>query len=182
MRNKDMIEGNDFYPDRSKFKDSMHRYRTQSLFLEYEYNEGPAVYTLDGADKEYNGTVYPSLRRLYLELGDPTEYEFANRYLHDWDHWMKICNNAQLMEQIEEWREELEVKIRSQAIRKMLSLDSNFNAIKWAADGHWNTRGAGRPKKAVDKQKEAAIRERAVKEAQDDSSRILPFVTKKKEA
>lgn len=173
-----MTDENEYIPDKSRFKDSMLRYRTQSLFLEYQYDEGPAVYSLTGEDKEYNGTVYPSLRRLYLEMADPTEYEFANKYLFDWDHWQKIVNNAILYAYIEEWREELEVKIRSQAIRKMLAMDGNFNAIKWAADGHWNTRGRGRPKKE-DKVKERQIREKAVAETLDDSSRILPFIAKK---
>ncbi len=171
-------EKQDYKPDKARFKDSMGRYRTQSLFLEYQYAEGPAVYSLDGEDKEYNGTVYPSLRRLYLELADPTEYEFANRYLFDWDHWQKIVNNAILYEYIEQWREELEVKIRSQAIRKMLDMDGNFNAIKWAADGHWNTRGRGRPKKEEAK-KERELRERAVKDIQSDGDRILQFMPKK---
>ena len=53
---------------------------TQSLFLEIGYTEH-AVYTLKDDDYEYNGKVYPSLKKAYLELEDTTEYDFANQYL-----------------------------------------------------------------------------------------------------
>ena len=49
---------------------------TQSLFLEIGYTDY-AVFTLKDDDYEYKGRVYPSLKRLYLEMEDVGEYEFA---------------------------------------------------------------------------------------------------------
>lgn len=168
---------NEFVPDKNKFKDKMGRYLTQSLFLEYMYDTETAVYTLKDDDYEFQGKVYPSLRKLYLEMMDPTEYEFANKYLWGWDHWQKIVENKQMFSHIQKWQDELEVKIRAQAVKRMLDLDSNFNAIKWAADGHWNVR-RGRPTKA-ERERERKIRDRVVKETEDDASRIAHLVHKK---
>lgn len=169
----------EFIPDKTRFKDSMGRYLTQSIFLEYQYDADVAIYSWGSEDKEYGGKVFPSLRKLYLEEADPTEYNFANKYLYDWEHWVRICNNAYLYKQIESWQEELEIKLRAAAVAKMLALDSNFNAIKWAADGHWNVR-RGRPSRK-EQEREKSIRQRAIDELGQDSDRILPFV-KPKEA
>ena len=166
------------WPDKSVFKDKMGRYLTQGLFIDFKYDETFAVYTLEDQDKEYKGNLYPSLRRLYLEMADPTEYLFANEYLFGWDHWNALKNNKALYAEIEKWQEELEVKIRAQGVHTMLSLnkDKNFNAAKWVADGSWHQK-RGRPSKE-EKEKERKLRERAMAEAEEDSARIVPFVRK----
>lgn len=133
--------------DKSKFKDALGRYITQSLFLEPNYNDF-AVYTLDGEDKEYNGKVYPSLKKLYLAMEDPVEYTFANTYLYDWDHWQRLCNNAIIERHISKWRDELELKLMSDGVQSMLEQSTeNMQAAKWVAERGWSKRGAGRPKK-----------------------------------
>lgn len=166
------------WPDKSIFKDKMGRYITQGLFIDFKYDETFAVYTLADQDKEYNGILYPSLKRLYLEMGDPTEYLFANEYLFGWDHWNALKGNKALFAEIEKWQEELEIKIRAQGVHTMLTLnqDKNFNAAKWVADGSWQQK-RGRPSKE-EKEADRKKRERALKEAEDESSRILPFVRK----
>lgn len=165
-------------PDKTKFKDSGGRYITQSLFLENGYNTDFAVYTLTDADKEYNGVVYKSLRKLYLQEADPTEYNFAVKYLWGWEHWKRIVNNSLMTAQIEEWREELEVKLRAMGVASViLSSYDSFNAAKWVADGGW--RGLrGRPSKA-EKERDKKIRERVVGEVEDDASRIVDFLKRK---
>lgn len=164
-------------PDKSLFKDSMGRLYTQGLFLEQGYNTESAVYTLSDQDKEYQGKIYPSLRRLYLEMSDPTEYHFAIKYLWGWDHWLRITANKALLEEIEKWREELEVKLRAVGVRSIISASGmSFNAAKWVADGKWTLR-RGRPSKE-ELEKERSIRERVAKEVESDSERILPFVRK----
>jgi hypothetical protein len=135
--------------ERQDFLDSTGRPITQSLFLEIGYAEF-SKYTLKDQDYEYNGQIYPSLKRLYLEAEDPTEYEFANQHLLGWKHWQRLCENKQVRKHIDEWREELEYKLRSQAVRKMMNAASggNYQAAKWLVDRGWATRGAGRPSKA----------------------------------
>lgn len=129
--------------------DSMGKFRTQSLFLELGYGT-EALFTLKDQDHEHDGKTYPSMKRLYLEFEDPTEYEFANTVLLNWKHWQRMCENKVIRKHIDEWREELEVKLRSQAIRDAIqeAKKGHFQAAKWVADRGWSTRGAGRPTKA----------------------------------
>lgn len=129
--------------------DELGRPITQSLFLEMGYTSN-AVYTLKDVDYTYKGKLYPSAKRLYLELGDPTEYEFATKYFLGWDHWQRICANKLVSEHIMKWRDELEVKLRSQAVRMNIEAakNGNYQAAKWLADRGWLTRAAGRPSKA----------------------------------
>lgn len=136
--------------DKTKFKDEKGRYITQSLFLELGYKTSLAVFTLDGEDKEYKGTIYPSLKKRYIEMRDPVGYNFANEYLFDWKHWTRIKNNAILAEHVTEWENELELALRSDGIQTIIdaAVDSNsYQAGKWLADRGWSERKAGRPSK-----------------------------------
>jgi len=136
--------------NKSKFKAEAGQYKTQVIFLEVNYNEEEAVYTLDGEDKTYKGVTYPSLKRLYLEMEDPTEYLFATKYLYDWDHWQRIVNNKMLFRHIEKWREELQLSLKAEGIRSMLDLASegkSFQAGKYLAECGWEEGKRGRPSK-----------------------------------
>lgn len=141
--------------------DEMGRYITQSLFLEINYTD-LAVYTLKDEHYEYNGKLYPSIKRLYLECEDPTEYEFANTYLCGWKHWQRLLDNKAIRKHIEEWREELEYKLRAKGIKRIVAEVNGANgmqASKWLADRGWSTRSAGRPSKAeIEREKEFASR------------------------
>lgn len=129
--------------------DELGRPITQSLFLEMGYTSN-AVYTLKDIDYVYKGKEYPSAKRLYLEMEDPTEYEFAVTYFLGWDHWQRICANKVVGEHINKWRDELEVKLRSRAVKMNIASAKagNYQAAKWLADRGWLTRAAGRPSKA----------------------------------
>ena len=160
--------------DKSKLKDTMGRFLTQGLFLEINYNTDLAVYTLDDEDKTYQGKVYPSLKRLYLECEDPTEYQFAKKHLCGWKHWLRLLDNVVVRKHIEEWREELEVAMRSDAIlaiKDMTADGSNFQAAKWLADRGWDKRGAGRPSKA-EMEREKRINSRIGDELMADIERM----------
>lgn len=159
--------------DKTKLLDEQGRPLTQSLFLEIGYTEF-AVYTLKEQDYEYNGKVYPSLKKLYIEMEDPTEYEFASTCLLGWKHWQRLCENKQIRKHIDEWREELEYKLRSKAVRFMLTSANggNYQAAKWFADKGWSTRTAGRPSKEEiegEKQFQARVKE----EYSDDVVRMF---------
>jgi hypothetical protein len=158
---------------REQFLNSEGRPLTQSLFLEVGYTD-EAIYTLKEVDHEYNGKVYPSLKRLYLEAADPTEYVFATEHLMGWKHWQRICENKLLRKHIEEWREELEVKLRSEAVRQAIAhaASGTFQAAKWVADRGWATRGAGRPSKA-DVDRDKRIQEKIDDEYSSDVVRMF---------
>ena len=136
-------------PDKKKMYDSSGNRITQSLFLETTYSEF-AIYTLKEADHDYKGRVYPSIKRLYLEMEDPLEYEFAERYFLSWDHWNRIVANKLLTPHVAAWRNELELKIRSKAYALMQKKAASGSpmAIKWLADKGWEFKQAGRPTRA----------------------------------
>lgn len=163
--------------DKEKMIDAMGRPLTQSLFLEIGYSDF-AVYTLKEFDHTYKGKVYPSLKKLYLKEEDPTEYAFAEKYLLGWQHWKRLCENKVIAKHIEEWREELELKIRCQAVRDMQNLcaseNGNYSAAKFLADRGWEKRAAGRPSKA-EKERHLRIEERINEEFSADIKRMEDF-------
>lgn len=160
--------------DKEQLQDTMGRPLTQSLFLELGYSEY-SVYTLKEQDYAYKGKNYPSLKRLYLKEEDVTEYEFATKHLLGWQHWKRLCENKQIRKHIDEWREELELKIRAQAIRDMQGLcaseNGNFSAAKFLADRGWEKRAPGRPSK-IDKEKEDRLADRLSDEFTADIVRL----------
>lgn len=166
-----------FQVDKKKFLDNRGRPLTQSLFLEIGYNVDYAIYTLKDYDHEYNGVVYPSLKRLYLAHEDPVEYDFASTYLYSWEQWQRLCENKLVASHIEQWRTELQLKLSSQAVRDIIASteeEGGFQARKYVAERAWNKGAVGRPKKdtsAIDKK----IAERLDSEYADDVARVLEF-------
>lgn len=149
------------------------RPRTVSLFLELHYDDA-AVYSLkeDHWTHETRG-FYPSIKKLYVEMEDPTEYEFANKYFLGWKHWQQICKSKIMRAHIDEWRAELETKLRCRGVKAMLESanQGNYQASKWLVDRGWDVRGKGRPSKAdVDSAK--AIETKIVQEYADDVERL----------
>ena len=161
--------------DKNRLKDTMGRPLTQSLFLEVNYNTDYAVYTLGDEDREYKGKTYPSLKLLFMKSEDVVEYDFANEYLLGWDHWMKLNGNKLLREYFDKWRHELELSVRSSAIKNILDVaadpEKGFQASKWLADRGWDKRPAGRPSK-YEVERETAVRARIHEEFEDDFKRL----------
>ena len=156
----------DYLPDKTRFKDSKGRYIVQGLFLEDRYDQEFSVYTFDGEDKEYKGTLYPSLKRLYLQHKDPLEYSFATTYLYDWDHWQRLCRNKIISLHIEKWREELRLMLVSEGVFSIINLATekdSYQAAKYLADMGWDKSGRGRPSK---EEIEGELKKRADKEAE----------------
>lgn len=162
--------------EKEKMKDSMGRPITQSLFLELGYTD-MAIFTLKDEDYEYNGKIYPALKRLYLEFEDVTEYEFANTYLLGWQHWKRLCDNKAIRKHVEEWREELEFKMRSRGVKSLLisANSGNFQAAKFFVDKGWDKRIAGRPSKA-ELEREKEFQSRVADEYAGDAERLLSNV------
>lgn len=158
---------------RDMLVDDRGRYRTLSLFLEIDYDTD-ALFTLKGYDHTYEGKVYPSLKRLYLETSDPTEYEFATKYLADWDQWQKICENKILRQHVDKWRMELELKLRAEGVQRIIRSarsKGNWLAAKFLAEKGWDVRLAGRPsKEEIEREIKMAANLQA--EYDDDISRI----------
>lgn len=136
----------------SEFRTSNRKRLLRGIFYETTTSDKSTVlYTLK--DEDHLG--FPSLSRLYLETEDPTEYEFARLYLESWDHWQELCECSWFKDYVSRWRKELEVKIRSKALRAIKSEATNngknsFAANKLLLEGGWlpkDTPKRGRPTK-----------------------------------
>ena len=164
--------------DKSKFKDAQGKFITQGLFLESNYDASQAVYTFKDYDHEWRGVIYPSLKLLYLKEEDPTEYLFAEKHLCGWPHWKRLCANVIVRRYIDEWREELELKLRAYAVREMQALinseNGNFQAAKYLAEKGWDKRAAGRPSKA-EIEKRVAIEKHISDEFAGDVKRLEDY-------
>jgi hypothetical protein len=141
------------FPDyKKRFRDTVGRYRTQSLFREMAYGKlsehGP-LYTLK--DEDPKGEL-PSLKQIYLEANDPTEYEFAIAAFGEWNHWKLLTSLAWMEPYVYAWREELEIKIRSNAVKTIIkeaeSGKGKYNAAKFLSDAGWKAKIRGRPTEA----------------------------------
>lgn len=143
--------------ERTDLVDHVGAYRTQSLFLETKgVTALEPLLTLKEIDWEYKGKTLPSLKRIYMELEDPTEYEVAIHVFGSWPHWLRLLENKAIRQEIDKWREELELKIRSKALKAMLDTASfegakGTAAAKYLAERGWVKRPAGRPSKAEQK-------------------------------
>lgn len=159
--------------DKSNLKTANGIPLTQGLFLEIGYGEF-SVFTLKDDDYEYKGKLYLSLKKLYLEMEDVGEYEFATTYLLGWQHWQRICSNKAVLAHIEVWREELELKLRSRAIKQIIkksTFETGINASKFLAEKGWEKRKAGRPTKE-DVERETRIQADINRMFEEDLSRI----------
>lgn len=166
--------------DKSKLLDTNGNPLTQSLFLEVGYSDY-AIYTLKDSDHKYKGKIYPSMRRLYIEMEDPIEIEFANKYLLGWNHWKRLYENKKIQPFIDSWREELELIIRSRAVRDIMNLcaseNGSYQAAKFLADRGWDKRAAGRPSRE-EMEKRAAIQDRINNDFNSDVKRLADYRNK----
>jgi hypothetical protein len=85
------------------------------------------LYTLK--DREHEG--FPSLYLAYMAMEDLTEYEFANKYLEGWEHWVMLTNCAWFKPYVERWRKELDLKIKARYLKgiKQEAASGSRNAL-----------------------------------------------------
>lgn len=129
------------------------------LILEFSRDEDRdrVLYTLK--DEDVSPTIR-SLKRLYMEQDDISEYTFATLYFYNFDHWERLTHLYWFTPFITKWRRELEVKIRSKALSKLVEIskgDSNQAAAvnKYLLEGKWKDKqGNIKPKKFATSKKE----------------------------
>ena len=134
------------------FRNSRGALRTHALFYDITYDPEIAMYCLKGHDMKKDGKVFLSLKQLYLSYEDITEYEFAVNCFEGWHHWLAVSQNRDVAKQLDQWREELEIKFRSKAIKSIANqaLDPNkpsYQAAAFIADRKWIQNGKGAPTK-----------------------------------
>lgn len=173
--------------------DVRNRYRTRSLFFE-TYNSDrldPDIYypiwTLKDRDFEIKpiNTIYrpdrnnklPSLRNIYLSYDDPTEYTFAEKVFGSWEHWQVVSRTADIKDEVERWRNEMKVRIESEAFRAARAIASTgegmlaLQAAKWLHQAVQPKNTKGRPsKKDVEAEAKKLVREKV--DQVEDRARI----------
>jgi hypothetical protein len=138
------------------YKNQSGAYLTRGLFYETTLADKEGViYTLK--DDDYLG--YRSLKRLYLDSNDPTEYTFATRHLGGVDHWDRLVDCSWFKPYVSQWRRELELKVRAEALLRVREIaqdpdhKGSLAANKMLLDGAWKTGETGtkrgRPSKAA---------------------------------
>lgn len=148
--------------ERVELLDHIGAYRTQSLFIETNKSKLEPLLTLKEIDWEYKGKLYPSLKRIYMELSDPTEYAVAMEVFGSWPMWVKLTENKLIGKYIQEWREELEIKLRSEGIKALAETartegSKGTTAAKYLAEKGWVKRKAGAPsKEEVERERKVA--------------------------
>ena len=170
--NKDAMR----YPELAESMiDQRGRLRTNSLFREgyIDKDHLEPVYTLKENDPR--GEL-PSLRKLYFEIADPTEYEFALAAFGSWNHWLRVKKSRLLVPYLEDWPIELEVKLRSEALKAIKNEVSNgkapFNAAKFLAKKEWLAQTKrGRPSKE-EVERELKIAAKVDAEVGEDAARL----------
>jgi hypothetical protein len=167
--------------DTSKTKSDNGVVRTKSLFYELSYdNTEHVLFTLKDQDLDHNGRTYTSLSNLYRSLvpQDPTEYTFAMAVFGNWHVWDTIRNAPQLKPHVKKWRNEAEVKIKSEAI-KAIALEaqsggrSAFTAAKLLLERGWIEKEevAKAKQKLLEKEEEELDKE-AMRQLSADAERL----------
>ena len=120
------------------FKDKMGRWITSGLFKETSQTSDYVLWTMDEA------------KALFVATGDPTGYEFATQHVGGWKHWLAIKESPACAPYIAQWEEELEAKVRSAALRNIMTLsegEKGYQASKFLTEGGWKPKEIGRPTK-----------------------------------
>jgi hypothetical protein len=152
-KNVDEAAGIECLVDKSLLKDSIGRYMTGALVRE-QYQPNHVKFKPIFTIKDYDHDGLISMKRVYMEEADPTEYRPAMKLFGDWGHWQKFLTLEWFKPIVESWREELEIKLRSDAIKGIVSMSkqenpTGLNAMKFLANKEYvpDEKKRGRPSK-----------------------------------
>lgn len=158
------------------FKASNGVFYTKQLFFEMtEADKTNVLYTLKHEDHTYKGKTYPSLRRLYLELEDETEYAPATKLFGGWAHWKKLLETPWFLDYLSEIREELQVLLLSRSLKTLRDKASSGSetAAKFLFEkGMGPKNPVGRPTKKRIKEEAQRLSQETL-ELRDDYERVM---------
>ena len=131
----------DYARDRLQLLDSTGRRLTSGLFDELA-NPDSAIKPLFKLSE---------WRDAYIAIADPTDYKAALHLIGDWEHWQYLMGQCQaFVVEVKKWREEVAVKLASEAIvnlREQAKKPTGIGAAKWLAERGFQGKTIGRPKK-----------------------------------
>lgn len=76
-------------------------------------------------------------RATYVAVADPTDYRAAMVLIGNWEHWQALLTSKPFVEHLEQWRREVEVLLRSEAIVELVKQSKGSKgtmAAKWLAE------------------------------------------------
>ncbi len=167
-----------------KFKNDYGVHYLKALFWEecVESDKAHVIYSLKNKDHIVDGVRFPSIQRLYMEENDPTEYNFAIKYFDSWKHWKMVRECPWMRPVYAEMKEELELRIRSQAVAALRELAADAkNGVqvnKWLVEKGFNDKDdkRGRPsKEAIKKEADKLTKEHDY--ITNDYGRIVSLVS-----
>lgn len=136
----------------------MGAFQTKGLFYETTLpDERPdfgTKWTLKEKDLVIGDKTYTSMKRVYLEMEDVTEYDFAIATLGSYKHWERLVESPIIRKHIDQWRKELNLKLKARAMKSIIKSATedeklSFQAMKYLADNEYLDRKSkrGRPSK-----------------------------------
>jgi hypothetical protein len=157
-------------------------YQTKGLFYETtlpdERPEFGTSWTLKEKDLIVGDKTYRSMKRIYLDMEDVTEYDFAMATLNSYKHWERLVESPIIRKHIDQWRKELNLKLKARAMKAIINAatvdeKSSFQAMKYLADNEYLDKKTkrGRPSKeevSAELRREVEIN----KTFKDDAERI----------
>lgn len=77
--------------------------------------------------------------KVYIEMSDPTEYTTAMVLCGNWEFWNKLKESVSIGPYMKAWKDELEVKLRSEGIIALVkqAKDGNASAARYLADAEF---------------------------------------------
>lgn len=118
-------------------------------------------------------------RKRFVSTLDPTEYAGAIELLGSWEEWLRFKRNWPSFQKLhlDDWMEEIEIKIKSMAIRALIMQsqgDSGASAAKFLVEAKHHEKKVGRPSKEII-ERQLRIDTAAHKEVANDLERIKDF-------
>lgn len=160
----------------------MGAFQTKGLFFETTIPEEREIFntkwTLKEEDHEHNGKLYPSMKRIYIEMEDVTEYEFAMATLGSYKHWERVLESPIIRPHVDQWRKELNLKLKARAMKSIIKSATedeklSFQAMKYLADNEYLDKKGKRGRPSKDEVKAELKREVEInKSFRDDAERI----------
>lgn len=140
--------------DQTKFKNTQGMFFLNALFIEKAQTEETALYSLKDADVWRGTSCYPSIRRLYQEMNDPTEYSFATKYFQSFEHWNLLCQCPWFKPILQEMRLSLQASLKSLAWGKIIQIakssdKDSFTANRYLLEALQKAKGSVKSKKAI---------------------------------
>ena len=151
---------------------------TEALFYDRMQTKQQAIWVIEPIFTLFEKKKhYICAQDTFLDVGDPTGYQWAMQYLGNYNHWVRLMKTTWFPEAVKVWKEHLALKLQSDAVWKIKEIASGESsqalaAAKYVAEAGWVPKAArGRPKQEeIDKELKQLTQ--ASQATDDDAVRI----------